>query len=54
MPTICHFTIPVEDIGRAKKFYTELFGWKIERSQGPIEYYGIETMSLDGEEGLGG
>lgn len=53
MPTICHFNIPAEDIERAKKFYAELFGWKIEK-YGPMEYYAIGTTTLGGEEGLGG
>jgi uncharacterized protein len=30
MPTIVHFDIPADDIERAKKFYTDLFGWKME------------------------
>ena len=46
--------IPVDEIERAKNFYTELFGWKIERAPGPIEYYGISTATADGEKGLGG
>jgi predicted enzyme related to lactoylglutathione lyase len=52
MPTICHFEIPADDVGRAQKFYTELFGWKIELFSGYPDYYGICT----GEEGksLGG
>jgi uncharacterized protein len=31
MPTIVHFEIPVDDVDRAKKFYNDLFGWKIEK-----------------------
>ena len=31
MPTIVHFEIPADDVERAKRFYTDLFGWKIER-----------------------
>lgn len=27
MPSIAHFEIPVDDLERAKHFYTELFGW---------------------------
>jgi hypothetical protein len=30
MPTIVHFDIPADDIEGAKKFYSDLFGWKIE------------------------
>ena len=41
--TIAHFDIPAENIDKMKKFYSELFGWKIERVGGPIEYYLIET-----------
>jgi len=41
--TIAHFDIPAENIEKMKKFYSELFGWKIERVGGPIEYYLIET-----------
>lgn len=54
MPTIIHFNIPADDVERAKKFYTELFGWKIEKLPGPMEYYGISTTNEKGEEGLGG
>jgi uncharacterized protein len=45
MPTIVHFEIPADDIDRAKKFYSDLFGWKIEKwpgysssGNGNIEY----------------
>ncbi|MBU0635584.1 VOC family protein, partial [Candidatus Micrarchaeota archaeon] len=41
MPTITHFMVPAEDIERAKKFYAEIFGWRIERLPGPMEYYQI-------------
>ena len=34
MPTIVHFEIPVDDVDRAKKFYSDLFGWKMEKSPG--------------------
>ncbi|RZN69560.1 MAG: VOC family protein [Candidatus Methanolliviera hydrocarbonicum] len=54
MPTITHFMVPAEDTERAKKFYTELFGWKVEKLPGPMEYYEISTITSDGEEGLGG
>ena len=34
MPSIVHFEIPADDISRAKTFYSNLFGWKIEPMQG--------------------
>jgi hypothetical protein len=54
MPTICHFEIPAEDIERAKKFYTELFDWKIEKTEGPMEYWLITTTTPSGEKGVDG
>ena len=53
MPTITHFMVPADDIGRAKNFYTNLFGWKIEKIPGPMEYYEINTSS-GGEKGING
>src|SRR6476660_2309065 len=48
MPTIVHFEIPSDDVERSKKFYSELFGWTIEKFQGTdnnmpadMEYYVI-------------
>ena len=54
MPTIVHFNIPVIDVNRAKNFYNELFGWKIERVLGPMEYYNITTYDDKGNTGVGG
>ena len=34
MPTIVHFEIPADDVERAKKFYSDLFGWKMEKWPG--------------------
>ena len=36
-PTLVHFEIPSDNIERANKFYTELFGWKMEKMPGPME-----------------
>ena len=49
-----HLEIPAEDIERAKKFYTELFGWKVQKAEGPMEYWLIATTDEKGEEGVGG
>ncbi len=42
MATIVHFEIPADDIERAKKFYTELFGWEIKKDPA-MDYYIINT-----------
>ncbi|MFH1751470.1 MAG: VOC family protein [archaeon] len=54
MTTIVHFEIPADDVERAKKFYSELFGWKIEKAPGPMDYWMIETTNEKGEKALGG
>lgn len=54
MPTIVHFEIPTDDLERAKKFYTELFGWKIEKYPGPKEYWMITTTDEEGKKALEG
>lgn len=58
MPTIVHFEIPADDIERSKKFYSYLFGWKIERWPGPVsrdmEYWMITTTDEKGNKALGG
>lgn len=42
-PTIVHFEIPADDVERAKKFYSTLFGWKIEKPPGEMDYWMIST-----------
>ncbi|PYL14529.1 MAG: glyoxalase [Verrucomicrobia bacterium] len=41
--SIVWFGIPADNVERAKKFYGDLFGWKIERVPGPEEYWHIDT-----------
>lgn len=31
MPTIVHFEIPSDNVEKTRKFYSELFGWNIEK-----------------------
>jgi predicted enzyme related to lactoylglutathione lyase len=54
MFNVCHFEIPADDVERAKKFYGELFGWKIEKLTGPspMEYWLITTGAEKGEMAL--
>jgi predicted enzyme related to lactoylglutathione lyase len=39
LPTVVHFEIPSDDVERAKKFYNSLFGWKLEKMPGDMEYW---------------
>ncbi|MBT9546440.1 MAG: VOC family protein [Candidatus Sericytochromatia bacterium] len=55
MPTIDHFELPVDDIARAQKFYSELLGWQFQTQKyTDFEYTFIKTQTLDGKPGLGG
>jgi uncharacterized protein len=45
-PTIVHFEIPSDNIERTKKFYTELFGWKMKNMPGPMEYRMFSTTTV--------
>ena len=58
MPTIVHFDIPADDIERANKFYSDLFGWKIEKwsesGTGDMEYWMVTTTDEKGNKGLDG
>ena len=49
--TIVHFEIPANDLEKLKKFYSDLFGWKIEKMPGGMEYWGIQTVPVD-EKGM--
>lgn len=53
MPTIVHFDLPADDPGRARQFYSDLFGWKFEAPPGFSDYYMVETGDLEGRPGIG-
>ena len=49
MASIVWVEVPADNVERAKKFYGELFGWKIEKmpGSGPMEYWHIDTGGGD-------
>jgi predicted enzyme related to lactoylglutathione lyase len=47
MPSIVHFEIPADDIQRAKTFYSDLFGWRMESMPG-MDYTMIDTFGAPG------
>ena len=47
MGRVVHFEIPADNPERAVKFYTRVFDWKIERWQGPVEYWMVMTGPTD-------
>jgi uncharacterized protein len=45
--TIVHFEIPAVDIEKMRKFYSDLFGWTMNKYPGPTAYYLIGTVPVD-------
>src|SRR5712692_1800484 len=59
MPTIVYFQIPSDDIERSKKFYNQLFGWKIDKSPESdtpegMQNWTVTTTDDKGNQALGG
>ena len=56
MPRVIHFSINADDPQRAIRFYTDVFGWKIEKwgePEAPTEWWMI-TTGPDSEPGING
>jgi uncharacterized protein len=47
MPRVVHFEINSDDPERAVKFYQKVFGWKIEKWNGPVDYWLVNTGPKD-------
>ena len=45
--SVIWFEIPADKVDRAKKFYTSLFGWKINPIPGMADYWHIDTGGHD-------
>ena len=43
MGRVVHFEIHADDVDRAERFYTEVFGWMVEKFDGPIDYRLVNT-----------
>jgi predicted enzyme related to lactoylglutathione lyase len=57
MARVIHFEVPSTNMETSRKFYENVFGWKLQKWEGPTEYYLITTgdpgaPGIDG--GLGG
>ena len=49
MNKVVHFEIPADDLDRAKKFYSQIFGWQVQDwplSDGSV-YVGARTVEVD-------
>ena len=50
MDKVVHFEIPADNVQRANKFYSKVFGWEIKKFPMPdpsMEYYGATTVPVD-------
>lgn len=57
MSRVVHFEVPSADTAASRKFYENVFGWKITRYDGPVDYWLISTGEQDAvgiNGGLGG
>ena len=53
MPRVVHFEIYTDDPEAVRPFYENVFGWKIQKWDGPIPYWLVTTGS-DDEPGING
>lgn len=53
MPRVIHFEINADDTERARRFYADVFGWKIEKWAGTKDYWVVQTGE-DAQPGING
>ena len=53
MPRVIHFELPADDPERAVRFYERVFDWKINKWDGPVDYWLI-TTGEDSQPGING
>ncbi len=53
MPRVVHLEIASDQPERAAKFYGDVFGWKINKWEGPQDYW-LVTTGENGEQGING
>ena len=54
MGRVIHFEIHCGDLDRAERFYTDVFGWGIQRWEGSPMDYRLITTGEEGERGIDG
>lgn len=53
MSRVIHFDLSADDPERAARFYKSVFGWKVEKWQGPSDYW-LMTTGDETEPGITG
>jgi len=54
MGRVVHFEIHCADLDRAERFYTEVFGWRIDHWEGGLIDYRLITTGPDEQPGING
>jgi len=57
MPRVIHFELIADDADELSQFYENVFGWKVQKWEGPIDYWFLmtgnsEELGIDGAFGL--
>jgi predicted enzyme related to lactoylglutathione lyase len=47
MPSLVFFEVSADDVKRAAKFYSKVFGWSVAPTEGAGDYYMIDTGDED-------
>lgn len=47
MPRVVHFELPADNPENLAEFYTKVFGWTIQKWDGPVEYWLVMTGPQD-------
>ena len=53
MPRVVHFEISADDPVELARFYEGVFGWRIQKWEGPLDYW-LVTTGEEGEPGIDG
>ena len=55
MPRVVHFEVCADDMERAERFYSEVFGWTVNKWEGEGEFsYWLVNTGKEGEQGIDG
>ena len=57
MPRVIHFELVADNADEMSQFYESIFGWKVQKWEGPIDYWFLmtgnsEELGIDGAFGL--
>ena len=57
MPRVIHFELVADNADEMSQFYESIFGWKVQKWEGPVDYWFLmtgnsEELGIDGAFGL--